>query len=182
MHPTLILTLELDPDSFACLDGLRRAHFPPERNIVPAHVTLFHALPGSEREDIAAVLSERCSEAGALELRLAGPRFLGRGVAIDLACPPLLVLRRALAAQWADRLSPQDRQRYRPHATIQNKAEPSAARCLYESLSSMWTPRVGRGVGLLLWHYRGGPWEPAARFPFGRTEAELASQGARRCD
>ncbi|NTW42005.1 MAG: 2'-5' RNA ligase family protein, partial [Cellulomonadaceae bacterium] len=32
----LILTLELDPALFALLNSLREAHFPPERNLVPA--------------------------------------------------------------------------------------------------------------------------------------------------
>ena len=41
----LVLTLLLDADTQAWLDSLRRAHFPPERNLVPAHVTLFHACP-----------------------------------------------------------------------------------------------------------------------------------------
>jgi len=37
-----ILTAELDPETFAWLDDLRRAHFLTERNLLPAHVTLFH--------------------------------------------------------------------------------------------------------------------------------------------
>ena len=41
---TYILTAELDSDSFAWLDGLRRDHFPPERNWLPAHLTIFHRL------------------------------------------------------------------------------------------------------------------------------------------
>jgi len=52
----LILTLALDGEAFALFDRLRREHFPPERNVVPAHVTLFHALPGEERAAIASVL------------------------------------------------------------------------------------------------------------------------------
>ena len=43
----LIVSALLDPDSFAWLDGLRRAHFPAERNLLDAHLTLFHALPPS---------------------------------------------------------------------------------------------------------------------------------------
>ena len=46
LHP-LIVTAEFAAPDFACLEGLRRAHYPPERNQVPAHLTLFHALPPS---------------------------------------------------------------------------------------------------------------------------------------
>lgn len=41
---TFILTAELDAESFAWLDGLRRKHFPPERNLLSAHLTMFHRL------------------------------------------------------------------------------------------------------------------------------------------
>ena len=45
LYAPLIVTAELPADVMAWADGLRRAHFPPERNQVRAHVTLFHALP-----------------------------------------------------------------------------------------------------------------------------------------
>ena len=48
----LILTLRFDGEAFARLDDLRRAHFPPERNQIPAHLTLFHALPGEALEEV----------------------------------------------------------------------------------------------------------------------------------
>ena len=39
-------------------DGLRRAHYPPERNRLRAHVTLFHALPPSAEDEIVRLLGE----------------------------------------------------------------------------------------------------------------------------
>jgi hypothetical protein len=39
METTYILTAEMDDDSFASLDGLRRRHFPQERNFLPAQVS-----------------------------------------------------------------------------------------------------------------------------------------------
>ncbi|HEU5286581.1 MAG TPA: 2'-5' RNA ligase family protein, partial [Sphingomicrobium sp.] len=36
----LIVTAELGAEDFAWLDALRRRHYPPERNRVPAHLTL----------------------------------------------------------------------------------------------------------------------------------------------
>jgi hypothetical protein len=47
----LILTLEMDTHSFEILDALRKKHFPPERNVLDAHITLFHKLPGEQEED-----------------------------------------------------------------------------------------------------------------------------------
>lgn len=44
MKAIFILTAELDADSFDWLDRLRRDHFPPERNLLRAHLTLFHRL------------------------------------------------------------------------------------------------------------------------------------------
>jgi 2'-5' RNA ligase len=162
----LILTLALDPATFAALSALRAAHFPPERNLVPAHLTLFHALPGAELAQIAGELAELAAGTPPLALDLPAARFLGRGVALEVLSPGLVDLRRRLAQRWAPWLSAQDRQGYRPHVTIQNKAPPEVARRLYEEFAPAWRGLAGRGDGLLLWHYRGGPWEAAGRFPF----------------
>ena len=53
----LILTLALDAATQSWLESMRRAHFPPARNLVPAHVTLFHALPGDQAAAIGAALA-----------------------------------------------------------------------------------------------------------------------------
>lgn len=164
--PPLILTLKLDPPSFNYLDGLRRAHFPPERNLIPAHITLFHALPGDQHAAIVQTLDEICATTATLDLSMAGLRFLGRGVALEVESPALLQLRQTLAQRWAGWLSAQDRQRYRPHITIQNKVAPDAARQLYAELAQSWTPLTARGQGLLLWHYLGGPWQLAHESSF----------------
>jgi 2'-5' RNA ligase len=166
MTAPLILTLGFDAASFARLDALRRAHFPPERNLIPAHLTLFHALPGAEAAAIAATLAVCAAAAPPPRLRFAGLRSLGRGVALQAESPALLALRAGLARQWSGWLSAQDRQGFRPHVTVQNKVDPPAARDLLDRLSAGFTPWDARGEALLLWHYRGGPWEEAGRFPF----------------
>jgi len=168
----LVLTLALDGESQAWLDALRRAHFPPARNLVPAHVTLFHALPGGE---ITAILDALVAAAGAMPhavpLRLGPPRFLGRGVALDVASPALAALRAGLAARFRPWLTRQDAQGWRPHATVQNKVPPETARALHAALLAGLAPREAEAEGLLLWHYRGGPWEAAARIGFGPNAA-----------
>ena len=56
-------------------------------------------------------------------------------------------------------------QGFRPHVTIQNKVQRSKS--VYAALATGFAPFLGTGIGLLLWHYRGGPWQPAAAAPFG---------------
>ena len=163
----LILTLALDPAAQARFDALRAQHFPPERNQVPAHVTLFHALPGAEHQAILTALAQLCAETAPFAIRVAGVRSLGRGVAYALESPALAHLRGALARAWAPWLSAQDRQGYRPHLTVQNKASPESARALLAMLQAGFSPFDVGAVGLLLWHYRGGPWDEAGRFAFG---------------
>ena len=163
----LILTLKIDDTTFTQLDGLRQAHFPPERNFLAAHITLFHALPGEQTDRICATLQTLCAATPAIALALPGVRFLGRGVALIVESPPLLRLRGQLADTWQEWLTPQDRQRYQPHVTIQNKVTAPVARNLYEELRTTWQPLAGLGEGLLLWRYLGGPWEAVAMLPFG---------------
>jgi len=52
LNGALIVAAEFAPADFAWLDRLRRAHFPPERNLLPAHLTLFHALPPSAEAEL----------------------------------------------------------------------------------------------------------------------------------
>lgn len=159
MTPTpqpLVLTLKLDQTTFDLFNELRQQHFPPERNFLPAHVTLFHALPGEHELNIRQTLQTLRLQR--LSLHFPTPRFLGRGVAIEVHCPELTQLRNHLAAIWNEWLSKQDRQGYRPHITIQNKAASNDVRQLYEQLVKSWKPCNGSGEGLLLWYYKGGPW------------------------
>ncbi len=165
----LILTLALDPDTQAWLEALRQAHFPPARNLIPAHVTLFHALPGEELAAILAGLAEACASLAPCAARIGPPRFLGRGVALEVAAPEVVRLRARLAATWQRWLTLQDRQGWRPHATVQNKVAADRARALHAALAASLPIREARTEGLTLWHYRGGPWEPAGEFRFAES-------------
>jgi 2'-5' RNA ligase len=169
--PPLVLTLDLDPRLFAGLDALRRQHFPADRNHVPAHVTLFHALPGEHEPDIAVHLAAVCDAHPPVPVTLPGVRSLGKGVAVTVDAPELAALRHRLARDWAAWLTPQDRQGYRPHVTIQNKADPREAKRLFEEMRTDFAPFAVEAVGLLLWRYRGGPWERAAFLPFSAPAA-----------
>jgi hypothetical protein len=166
MSLPLILTLKLDQGTFDQFNPLRQRHFPPDRNFLSVHVTLFHALPGEQETPIRQFLQTFCSEQPTLSLQFPTLRFLGKGVAIDINCPELMRQRQNLANRWSDWLTPQDRQGYRPHITIQNKVAPDVARQLYQQLLADWQPIAGGGEGLLLWHYQGGPWTLVDEFLF----------------
>ena len=158
----LVVTATLDRDSQQRFDGLRRRHFPPERNHLAAHLTLFHALPGEHETAVGADLADVVDTA--YDVEVSGVRVLGRGVAYDLRSPALHAARRELARRWAPWLAPQDRQGFRPHVTVQNKVAPDQARRLHAELAASFAPYVVRVEGLALWRYRGGPWEPVAVF------------------
>ena len=162
----LILTLSMDETAQERFDRLRELHFPPERNHLQAHLSLFHALPGEQAQTIASDLEETCWLRGPMVLEAVGLRFLGKGVAYDLRSPECEALRKELSQRWSHWLGPQDSHRIKPHVTIQNKVSPKRARALYEELQASFVPFEVRGEGLSLWRYMGGPWEPVGTFPF----------------
>jgi 2'-5' RNA ligase len=163
----LIVTLKLDEASFDWLQALRTRWFPPERNMVPAHLTLFHNLPGAELDAVRRALREVCARQAPLTLEGSGPRSLGRGVAFGFRSPALEVFRGGLARAWSPWLTPQDRQPFRAHVTVQNKAELAQARALLETLQAQGEPFDALGEGVLLWRYHGGPWEAVDEIAFG---------------
>lgn len=169
MTQPLILTLRMDEDSFARYDALRPQHFPPQRNFIPAHLTLFHALPGESEADIRHRLSALAQRHSPFDLAVTGLRSLGRGVAYKVESTELAVLRDMLAAEWQAWLGPQDRNRHMPHITVQNKVTAENARRLLERLTETFTPHVIRAEGLQLWRYLNGPWESLDIFPFAPT-------------
>ncbi len=161
----IIVTAEMGAADQGWADRLRAAHFPPERNVLAAHITLFHHLPPS-------VLAELCGRLRALVAgpppgaRLADVMLLGRGVAYRVESPALVALRSDLAEAFHGLLTPQDSQPPRLHITVQNKVDPAAARTLHAALAADFVPRPLAIAGLAAWHYRGGPWESAWRGRF----------------
>ena len=162
----LIVTLTLDPAAQAHFDALRSAHFPPERLLVGAHVTLFHALPGEELDNVNDALMAAAEARSPFRAVVASVRFLGRGVAFTLQSAELLALRARLRQAWSAQLTPQDRAAWSPHVTIQNKVAPADARALFERLKGSFVPYSLRATGLDLWFYRDGPWEQARSYRF----------------
>ena len=176
----LILTLKLDDATFILFDDLRQLYFPPERNLLSAHLTMFHHLPGEEIAQVKEDLRRVCAEFDEFPLAFPEWRFLGKGVAAKVFAPELLNLRAELAAVWKDRLKPQDQQKFQPHITVQNKVAPDEARAVYEKLAAEPLPPNGTAKGVSLWHYLGGIWKLEDDFLFGaeRTKREQTRKNA----
>jgi hypothetical protein len=165
MAGALIVTAELAPADFGWLEGLRRAHYPAERNRLPVHLTMFHALPPSaesEAKSRLAKLAVRQSPAA----RIDGLIDLGGGVAFRVVSPELDAIRDELADALYGLLGAQDSAGWRPHVTIQNKVAPKAARALKASLERDFVARPLGISGLGLHRYLNGPWEAIAVYPF----------------
>lgn len=142
-------------------DGLRARHFPPERNFVAAHITLFHQLPPSALDELERMIRAIASDTPPPAAHVREVYSLGRGVAFRIESPALLAARARIAYRFSGMLSEQDRGTPRLHITVQNKVTPAAARALLDELARDFRPRPIAIVGLAAHRYRGGPWELA---------------------
>ena len=165
----IIVTALLDPADLAWADGLRRAHFPPERNQLPAHLTLFGHLPPSALDPLKRLLAAEARAASRPAARISRLISLGQGVALGIESPGLVAIRAYIAEAMRGQLMPQDQAAWRPHITIQNKVAPGAARALFQVLRAEFKPRPIQLIGLAAHWYRGGPWEPIASWQWART-------------
>ena len=165
MSGALIVTAELGQPDFGWLEGLRRAHYPPERNQVPAHLTMFHALPPSAESEIRSRLGARARDRKPAAT-IDGLIDLSGGVAFRIVSPDLDRIRRDLSNELHGLLGAQDVGGWRPHVTIQNKVAPKIARALKASLDLDFRPRPLAISGRGLHRYLGGPWERLAVYAF----------------
>ncbi|WP_158747517.1 2'-5' RNA ligase family protein [Acidisphaera sp. L21] len=168
--PSLILTALLDPVSQDRFQVARQHLFPPERNQVPAHVTLFHQLPGAEEASISRLVATVCEGRAPCPFATTRLRFLGFGTAYLLDMSAVSDIREHLAAAWEPWLTPQDRRVWSPHITVQNKAAPDEAKRVFAKLQATFQVERGAVIGLALWRYLGGPWDLLVRCLFTATE------------
>ncbi len=166
----IIITANMGKADQIWADTLRAAHYPAERNVVKAHITLFHHLPPQHWPEIKARLAAMARECGAPDAMLSDVMMLGRGVAYRIDCPDLLMMRDELAEGLTGLLTPQDQARPRLHITVQNKVEPAVAKALHTQLSAGFRPRPFSITGLSAYYYRGGPWDAIQSWTFsGRS-------------
>lgn len=164
--PIIVTALFGDGDN-GWLQQLRLTHYPPERNRVPAHLTLFRQLPPSLETE----LGRRLGLAAAAPppgATVAGIIDLGEGTALRVESDELAAIREDLADAFQGLLTPQDLTPFRPHITIQNKVDPRDARVLQQQLRATFAPRPLAIRALASWRYLDGRWEPLKVHAFRR--------------
>jgi len=161
----LVVTAELPEALQSRADRLRKLHYPPERNVVAAHVTLFHALPPSVERELRDALAAE-ARAKPVPARLEGVMGLGRGTALTIGSPAMLAIWERLAERFHGLLTPQDQHVPRLHVTIQNKVSPHDAKVLMKRLIPEIEALDFAFAGLALHRYLGGPWERLKRWSF----------------
>jgi hypothetical protein len=159
--------------SHAFLTNLRSKYFPPSRNFLSAHVTLFHAIPPHRVKDLDQELEKICSATPGWDVFIGEPRKMGKGgVLVNVRERPsgsvenihqdLMDFLKRGVKEDKDRLTDQDARRLgKPHVTVLNKAkdEEQVDKCLKEVMEvfeNMKQPnqksgqQVGRAVGFEL--------------------------------
>ena len=172
----LVITLALDASAQRRFDDERRAYFPTGRTAVGAHVTLFHAVPGRLEPAVRADLADVCRRAP-FAVRVTEVMALGRGAGYRLEAAELADVHARLRERWHPDLTAQDRQGFRAHVTVQNKADAETARRTVARLRADFHPFDVTATGLELWRYDGGPWTSLARVAFApRSGGEAAAR------
>ena len=162
----LIVTALLPKEMHRWATRLRDAHFPPERNYLEAHVTLFHAIPAHCAEELRSLLARIAGSTAPVSARLEGLMSLGGGTALKLFSPEMLALRDEIADHFHGMLTAQDQHQPRLHVTIQNKVTSKEAKALQSELAGAIEPRDFAFRGLGLFRYAGGPWDALGEHSF----------------
>ncbi len=170
MARPFIVTAALPPNIQAWADGLRREHYPAERNHLHAHVTMFHSFAPSLLEELKTFLPTITREFAPPEAAISGVMDLHTGTAIALQSEPLLTLRAIIAEHFHGSLTAQDLYEPRPHITIQNKVSKREARELQAQLGPTIELRAFTFPALELHLYQDGPWEAVKRCAFRGKE------------
>ena len=153
----LVATLVMEPAAATYFNELRQLHFPPERNHLKAHLTLFHALP--DEPWIIADLQELAESQQSFQVTAQTIQSLGNGTAFKIISSELPALHQKLQKRWFEHLTSQDRQKRNFHITVQNKVEHLIAKELQAELAKDFEPFTFGITGIQLWRYLGGPWE-----------------------
>ena len=166
LNKPIIMTAQMGKAEYAWADSLRKCHYPPERNKVGAHITLFHHLPPQALDEIKSAVIALTGNFPKPEAKLSGLIHLGTGVAYRVHAPELLSLRMELADRFAGLLVAQDQQTPRLHITVQNKVIPRDAQILFEQLSEEFEPRPFAIHGIGLHYYVDGLWQDIGAWSF----------------
>lgn len=166
MAGPLIVTATMAPADQAWFDCLRSAHYPPERNQLAAHLTIFHAIPPMLEAELRQRLAALAADLPPPRAMISGLMNLGGGVAYRIVSDDLDAIRADLADAFRGHLNQQDSHGWRSHITVQNKVVAAQACALYDALAAQFDARPLAIVGLAYDHFDGGPWQPGRRYPF----------------
>ena len=179
-----VLTLLTDQAQHGRMTRLRQQYFPRHLNKLEAHITLFHAVPGSRlSSSIIPRIQAVARQTSPFAFKAQEPFRLKRGVAISIAkdtgATKTQGIHRALQQPWRAEgsLSQQDAGGCQVHYTIMNKVddERDVAR-VFREVQSNWEPDEGRAEGLGLWRYDRGFWRWERGFNFTK-EPEAHESG-----
>lgn len=155
-----VLTLHTDARHQNVLNNLRNRYFPRRLNRIPAHVCLFHALPGSQlakiRADIKAVVQEFTPFL--IETKDLRPFANGHGVALSVEAPLAPEVHQTLKNEWGPFLSKQD-QNFKPHYTIANQLVEMTCQKAVKEIRESFEGSKGQVDGLTLFRYERGLWK-----------------------
>ncbi len=169
-----VLTIQTDAIHHRTMTELRSRYFPKHLNKLDAHLTLFHALPGSKLESsVIPAIEHLVKEYSTFRLNASRPFRMKRGIAIAVprsqGREQIHRIRQRLLKPWQEEgfLSGQDASGTRPHYTIMNKVddEETVAKA-FEEVSREWKGDWGMADGLGLWKYDHGFWKQERTFPF----------------
>ncbi|MFA7587899.1 MAG: 2'-5' RNA ligase family protein [Novosphingobium sp.] len=161
-RPPILVIAGLPPEIFAWADRLRRAHYPPERNRLAAHVTLLHGLPGSAEGEVHRLLASAAARTIPPDARITGIMDLGGGTAFAVESPTMMALHAELAECLHGLIQPRDARTPRLHITIQNKVSHAEAKRLQAELAQALSPSLAtkrfRFTGLSTHRWDGEAW------------------------
>jgi mannose-1-phosphate guanylyltransferase len=166
-----VLTLRLTDSLAKPMTLMREQYFPKKLNRTPAHLTLFHALPGSKFEVIDGGLSQLSVNTKPFFVSTGKPfrMRLGVGINVGKGQNRMKQVHEDLRLQWMPHLSEQDQGGWRPHWTIMNKVNEKTKvddtlRTVEKEM--LLNVREGQAVGLDLWRYDKGNWIFANEYKF----------------
>ena len=167
-----VLTLQTNRDFHDRINDLQKQYVPAQLNNVGAHITLFHALPGSRLNSIVTDLLEIAPPVQRFQIKTLEPRLMSHGVALDTNIHHARPLWKTLHQKWgpagADFLSKQDQQ-FDAHYTIQNQVEKDVAIKTWEKVRERFKCDKGWAIGFTLYKYtKGGNWRFHRNFEFAK--------------
>jgi 2'-5' RNA ligase len=163
-----VLTLKTSAELNEKMQALRGKWFPQHRNKVPAHITLFHALPRSRIIQVSESLETLSARTRCFDITTGHVLKRRNGVAVGLGQGEEDVKKvfGLVKDQFLECLSQQDRS-FKAHWTVMNKEDDS--RRVEDAFRDVEGTGVVKGVarGLVLWRYeKNGTWSFEREFGF----------------